>query len=254
MTPIVLALLIAAACLGAALFGLWLRPKLAEHHLVDENRSLVGNITGLVTSITALMLSLLIASANGTYNAVSDEVNKLAVNLVEMDRALAQYGPEAAEVRVLLQRVAVGQADRIWPHAGRPDPGAIFSVRADPDYRRLNQLVRNLSPQIDAQRTLQAEVLGLLADGARTRVMLANQLNNQLLLPIIIVVGFWLVMVFLGYGLLVTANAVSIVALSVGAISVGGALFLLLALNRPFAGLMAIDGAAVRHAISLLGN
>lgn len=254
MPPIFLATLIAGACLGAALLGLWLRPKLDEHHLVDENRSLVGSVTGLVTSITALLLGLLVASAHSTYNAVSDEVDRLAVNLVEMDRAMAQYGPEASEARVLLKRVAVAQANQIWPNGGRPDPKAIFSVGSNPDYRLLNQQVRNLMPQIDAQRTLQSEVLGLLSDGARTRVMLANQLNNELPRPIIVVVGFWLVMVFLGYGLLVRANIVSILALAIGAISVGGAIFLLLELNRPFFGLMAINGNAVRQGISLLGN
>ena len=85
---------------------------------------------------------------------------------------------------------------------------------------------------MDAQRTLQTEWLGLISDGARTRVMLANQLGNELPRPIIVVVGFWLMMLFLGFGLLARMNLISVLALLVGAISVGGAIFLLLELNR----------------------
>ena len=254
MPPIVLASLLAAACLGTGLIGLWLRPKLAEHHVDVENRGLVGNVTGLVAAMAALLLGLLVASAQSTFNTVSDEVDKLAVNLVEMDRALAQFGPETAEARRLLKLTATAQADRIWSASGKPDTDAILSVRGDPDYRRLTMLVRNLTPQIDAQRTLQNELLGLISDGARTRVMLANQLGNELPRPIIVVVGFWLMMLFLGFGLLARMNLISVLALLVGAISVGGAIFLLLELNRPFVGLMAIDGSSVRNAIAMLGS
>jgi hypothetical protein len=95
---------------------------------------------------------------------------------------------------------------------------------------------------MDAQRTLQTEWLGLISDGARTRVMLANQLGNELPRPIIVVAGFALMMCF------------PVLALLVGAISVGGATFLLLELNRPFVGLMAIDGSSVRNAIAMLGS
>ena len=95
---------------------------------------------------------------------------------------------------------------------------------------------------MDAQRTLQTEWLGLTSDGARTRIILASQLGSESPRPIIVVVGFALMMCF------------PVLALVVGAISVGGAIFLLLELNRPFVGLMAIDGSSVRNAIAMLGS
>jgi uncharacterized membrane protein YphA (DoxX/SURF4 family) len=81
-----------------------------------------------------------------------------------------------------------------------------------------------------------------------------NQLNNDLPLPVVAVVSSWLVTLFLAFGLLARFNAVVVIALLIGAASVGGAMFLVLELNRPFGGIMQVSDGSMRTALALMGR
>src|SRR4051794_11331357 len=119
-----------AGCLLAGLGGLALRPRLSEHHLDDESRGGVSNITGLIAAMAALLLGLLVASAQSSYNTVNDEVDQLAANLVEFDRTLDALGPATADVRALLRQMATTETDRIWPlGSGSSNPDALDAWR-----------------------------------------------------------------------------------------------------------------------------
>src|SRR3954463_9712476 len=119
-------------CLLAGLGGLALRPRLSEHHLDDESRGVVSNITGLIAAMAALLLGLLVASAQSSYNTVSDEVDQMAANLVELDRTLDALGPATADVRALLRQMATTETDRIWPlGSGAANPDALDAWRMD---------------------------------------------------------------------------------------------------------------------------
>jgi hypothetical protein len=242
-----------AGCMVAGLLGLWLRHRLAEHHLDDDSRGTVSNITGLIGAMTALLLGLLVANAQSSYDTVSDEVDQMAANLVELDRALGEFGPDAAEARALLKRVVTGEVDRIWP------PG---QERANPDAlsptgvvrHRVSGMIASLPTQTEAQKDLLRHVLDLQAANARARVLVLNQVNNDLPLPIVLVVSFWIVTLFLAFGLLARSNAVVVIALLIGAASVGGAMFLVLELSRPFDGIMQISDSSMRAALALMGQ
>ena len=54
---------------------------------------------GMVVTITALVLSLLIASAKAYYDAQSNELTEMSAKIVLLDRVLAHYGPETKEAR-----------------------------------------------------------------------------------------------------------------------------------------------------------
>ena len=74
--------------------------------------------TGLIGTIAGLVLGLLIASANSTYETQSSQVQQLTANIVLLDRTLAQYGPETDLARNLLRRGVASMADRIWRENG----------------------------------------------------------------------------------------------------------------------------------------
>src|SRR5215211_3995869 len=135
MQSLVVATALFAGCLVAGLAGLVLRPRLAEHHLDSESRAVVTNITGLIAAMSALLLGLLVANAQSSYNTVSDEIDQMAANLVELDRALSTFGPAATDARALLRRVVATEIDRIWPpgagssNSEALDPGSVGQVR-----------------------------------------------------------------------------------------------------------------------------
>jgi hypothetical protein len=255
MSSLIVAPALFAGCLLAGLLGLALRQRLAEHHLDNDSRAVVTNITGLIAAMSALLLGLLVANAQSSYNTVSDEVDQIAANMVEIDRALASYGPAAAEARALLRQVATAEVDRIWP----PDGGAARADAIDPTgteapRMQLLGLLSALPTQTDVQRSVQRHVLELLAANGRLRVLVMNQVNNDLPLPIVLIVSFWLVTLFLAFGLLARFNLVVVASLVIGSASVGGAMFLVLELNRPLGGIMQIDDGSPRAALMLMGK
>ena len=264
LSSIFLGAALSIGCLLGALFGLWLRPRLAEPHLDAEARGVVANITGLMSAMAALLLGLLVASAQDSYRTVGDEVDVLAANMVAMDRALKQYGPEAAPARAQLKGLWTEEVDRIWPRNGRPNLDAVLIMpNAQPttlppdgsgEPPTFAALVHRLEPKTSAQGYLQREMLDLLQQNARTRVLIASQATNDLPTPIIVVIAFWLVTLFLAFGMLARANPVVMVTLLIGAASVGGALFVVLELNRPFSGIMSLDDRAMRQALATIGR
>ena len=106
--------------LGGAFLGMFLRNRLPKHHLSGETKDVVQLGTGLIGTIAALVLGLLIASANSTFQTQSSQVRQLIANVIFLDQTLAQYGPETESVRNLMRRAVASMADRIWRENSSP--------------------------------------------------------------------------------------------------------------------------------------
>ena len=70
--------------------------------------------TGLIGTLTALVLGLLIASAKTSFDQKTSQVKQMTATIILLDDLLAQYGPEAAPVRRLLRQSIAPLANRIW--------------------------------------------------------------------------------------------------------------------------------------------
>jgi hypothetical protein len=99
---------------GGALAGVAI--SLPAHHRDDDARDVVK----LVGTISALVLSLLIASAHSSYGTQESEVQQLGVHIAQLDAILAHYGPEASDSRAQLRRIVEAELARMWPEAGAP--------------------------------------------------------------------------------------------------------------------------------------
>src|SRR3984893_12237255 len=104
MSAIALACITFVCISGGVLLGLLLRSTLPEHHLSADAKDVVRLGTGLIGTIAALVLSLLIASAKSSYDTQSTPINQMTANVVLLDRLLAQYGPDTGAERDLLRR------------------------------------------------------------------------------------------------------------------------------------------------------
>src|SRR5438552_17765776 len=120
---------IAFACVfGGALFGMFLRGVLPEHHLSQDSKDVVKLGMGLLGTTAALVLGLLIASAKSSFDTQNTEVKQAAANIVLLDRALAQYGPETKDARDLIRSAIAFPLATTWPDdasrtASRATPG-----------------------------------------------------------------------------------------------------------------------------------
>ena len=138
MSPLLLSVVVFACVLAGAFIGMFLRSALPKHHLSDATRDVVKLGTGLIGTITGLVLGLLIASANSTYGTQSSQVQQMTANIVVLDQLLAQYGPEAVSARNLMRPAVASMTDRIWRENSSPS-GESGSIRGR---RRRTGIVR----------------------------------------------------------------------------------------------------------------
>jgi len=94
-----IAAVVFAGSFVAAMVGMLLRKILPDNHLDSDAKDVMKLVMGLIGTMAALILGLLIASGNSSYNAQRSELQTLAANAVILDRLLQAYGPEAAGTR-----------------------------------------------------------------------------------------------------------------------------------------------------------
>ena len=145
---------VAFACIfGGTLLGMFLRTILPGHHLSDESKDAVKLGIGMIATLAALALGLLIASAKGNFDTMSSELRQAGSRVILLDRVMAQYGPETKDARDLLRRTIAAMIKRVWPEdnirqAAAEAPEARVNIEAIQDQ------LRQLSPKNDAQRWL----------------------------------------------------------------------------------------------------
>src|ERR1700738_3239880 len=230
---------------GGALLGMFL----PGHHLSTDDKDVVRLGTGLIGTIAALVLGLLIASAKGSYDTQSAQIKQMTANIVLLDHFLEQYGPETGAARNLMRRGVVVLDDRMWrENSSDLAKAAPFEASAASDafYAKLQEL----SPQNESQRSLQARAIQTSTDIAQTRLLLFTQTDNSIPMPFLVVLIFWLTIIFASFSLFARPNAIVIGSLLIFALSAAGAIYLILELGQPFAGLMQISSAPLRNALA----
>jgi hypothetical protein len=250
MSSIAISLVTFAVVFGGALLGVALRASLPQHHLSDESKDAVKLGMGLIATMAALVLGLLIASAKSSFDMQSSELTEMSSRIVLIDRMLAHYGPEAKEARDELRSSVVRVLDLLSSNdvARRAQFGSSVSGEA------LYDEIQGLSPKDDAQRSIQAQVLSILVGLGQTRWLLAEQSVSSVSAPLLIVLIFWLTILFISFGLFAPRNATVVVSLLVSALSVSGAIFLILEMYSPYAGLIRVSSAPLRTALTHLGQ
>jgi hypothetical protein len=249
MSSITISLIVFACIFGGALLGLLLRAVLPQHHLTSETKDIVKLGMGLVGTMAALVLGLLVASAKGSYDAQSAELTQLSANIALLDRVLAMYGPETKETRALLRGAVVRLLDQMWPKAGAPQ-----ATPTAAGGEILYEKMQGLSPANDTQRSLQSQATSIAVDIGKTRWLMYEQAKGSVSLPLLVVLVLWLTVIFISFGLFAPFNATVVSSLLVSALSVSGAIFLILEMYTPYAGVVQISDAPLRAVIANLGR
>lgn len=228
--------------------GAVLRHHLPEHHLTGNSKDMIRLGSGLVGTIAALVLGLLISSAKSSFDVQRNEVREMAANLVVLDRTLNEYGPETREIRGLIREAVEPWIKMIW----REDSGSyqpIGHIKVNVAAQRAYGLISRLEPATEHQRVLKAAAFQNVASLAQERFLLFEQSDGGIPLPFLTVLVFWLTIIFASFSLFTPLNATSFSALTVFAFSAAGAIFLILEMDHPFTGLMQISREPLRHAL-----
>lgn len=254
MSSTIIAILIMAGSCGGLLLTIFFRHRLPPHHEEDATRDLLKIATGMLATLVALILGLLVSSAKNTFDTATAEVTQSGAQIITLNRTLASYGPEAQPVRVLLQHSLAANIDRLWSgRQAHPPAKAIASVDASAT-NELAEAIRRLVPQNDAQKHLQAKAEAQMAILAEGRWLFYEQMQNPLPPVFLIVLGFWLIQLFIGLGLIAPRNSTSVVAMLTCALSMSAAVFLILEMNHPLDGLIKVSSAPLEAALAVISK
>jgi hypothetical protein len=208
-------------------------------------------VLGLIATLTALVLGLLISSGYSAFQAQQTEVQHLSVYVFQVDRTLAQFGPETREQRDELRKMLTGIVLRVWPTEGASTlaPGT-FQKEAE----NLFDGIAALTPKSELQRLAQNRALPLLENIGETCQILIQQSRAELSRPILIALLAWATALFVGFGLLARFTATVITALFIGALSIAAAVFLIVEMSKPYGGWIQISGASLRAVLAQMGQ
>jgi hypothetical protein len=254
LDPIVLTLTALACMFGGMLVGMFLRPLLPDHHLSQESKDAVKLGVGMVVTLAALVLGLLVASAKGTFDTMTHELRQTGAKIVILDRVMAQYGPETKEARSLLRLTVKSAIDAM----GRKGEDAAIMERARDNRNEIEILqhrLRQLAPHNDGERWLQSRALQLSADIADNRWLLTEQVGQgSIPRPFIALLIFWLTIIFGAIGLMAPRNTTVMVVLFICVFSSAGSLYLIAELDQPYRGLIKISSAPLFTTLNYLGK
>ena len=242
------------ACLSLGIWlGIHLSARLPAHHVSEDSRDVVTIALGVVATLAALVLGLMVASAKSSFDTRSDDIKQSAARIILVDRELRQYGADAAPIRALLKKLAQSRIELAWRESadertdGRPD------VKFE-SIEEVQKRLRALEPHGDAQRWLQNRTLTLTSELALTRWLLIEQSRPTVSQPFLVVLALWLIVIFVSLGVFAPRNATVRTIIFVCAFSVSTAVFLILEMDQPFGGLMQVSDEPLRDAIIELGR
>lgn len=254
MDPLVVSGIIFACVLAGILLGMLLRALLPEEHLSAESKDVVKLGMGLIGTLTALVLGLLVASAKSSFDTQRNGLAQLSANIIMIDRCLAHYGTESKDAREMLRTSVADMLEKTWPQESRASGKTEEKTRTEGRYEALFERIQELKPTNDAQRTFQAQALKLATDTAQARWLLFAQKGSSIPTPFLAVMVCWIALILGSFSLFTRPNAFVFVALLVCALAVSSAIFLILELDQPLDGIIQISSAPLRDALAQLGR
>jgi len=253
MSPMAISWIAFGCIFGGALLGMVLRSRLPENHLTPDSKDVLKLAMGVLGTMAALVLALLINSAKTSHDTQSGEMMQMAADFISLDRVTADYGPQTKEARERLRAlVAVGLGEFGGSSDNRTATLDSSATRAGVE--SFVEKIQQLQRQNDYQRSLHAQAIQFGGDAARIRSLLLEQTQGGIPKPFLVVLIFWLTVIFMGFGVFAQPNPTIVGVLLLSSLSIAAAIFLVLELDMPFEGLMRISDAPLRNALAHLGK
>lgn len=249
MHPSVIGLIVLGCTYGGVLLGMRMRAALPDQHLSGDTRDTIKLGIGLVATVTALVLGLLTASAKSTFDALDATVKHTAAGLLSLDRTLARFGPEAAEIRSQLKKSVSQRVDTIWQRGQADKPGFDPAATAR-EIEQLSASIHHLAPRTDEQRVLKTRAVTAAESLLDTRWIVVAGLTAPVPLAFLAVLVIWLSITFTTFGMLAPRSGTMLLVLFVCALSVSCAIFLVLEMGSPFDGLITVSRGPMDYALS----
>ena len=239
--------------LCGVLVGVRLRRAIPGEHLNVESRDVVKLGAGLIATQAALVLGLLVSSANSSFDSMNSGMIQVGTKFLTMDRALSQYGPETKELRHLLRSRLIFIRDQIWPANGQAG-GGVSAIEQQNGSEFFSEQVRALVPQTESQTAIKAQVLQTTAELAVIRWELIENATGSIPMSLVEMLIFWFSVLLLMFGLLTPSNTTVNTVMIACAFSVAAGIFLILEMSQPLQGYVKVSSAPLDKALEHLGR
>jgi len=255
---IVLLVLVASSALG-----LIVQPYLSEHHRSRETMELVRLVVAMLVTFTALVLGMLTTSVKSSFDKADSGMKGFAAELIQLDESLRQYGGEAASAREQLRNYTAAVIASIWFEEVTPPSnyypkglphGMSESLALGDKLNQVGLMIRQLEPQDAMHRQLVADCIQRFNRVTERRWQLIEDAGGVISVPFASVVILWLAIVFASFGLNAPRNALVCVTISIAAVSIASVIYLILDLDSPFMGVIAVSSHAMRGALAHLSR
>lgn len=248
MNPLLIGLFSALLIFAGGLVGIGLQRRLQQHHLSKEMQDLVKLSAGMIGTLTALVLGLLVSSAKSSFDTINASLVQGSAKIITFDRALAWYGPETAPTRAVLRQAVVSDIQTIWSSENRPGTGS-WAFEGQRGLEAVRDKLEELQPKTEIQHGAFNQAQQLASDLSLSHWLLVEQTHNHLPTPLLVILVFWFFLLFVSFGLFAPRNKMAVLVLLVGACAVSAAIFLVLELTQPFAGMIKISSEPLRNAL-----
>lgn len=253
MTPFHISITAFAVISLSMLLGMFMKGYLPEHHLTGDSRDVIKLGIGMLATLAALALGLLISSAKDTFDTINGDLRLTGSKIILLDRTLALYGPETKESRNQLRGAVQLAIDQIW--LNKNNTISIERAAEEHGLDELSQNLARLSPQNDDQRRLRLLALELTGGVSETRLLIMEHLGQRSFpMPLLVLLVCWLGIIFFSFGMLAPRNRTVTIVLFVCTLSAASALFLLLELDQPFDGLIKVPSTPLQNALTYISR
>jgi hypothetical protein len=233
--------------------GLYLQKLLPPRHTSDRSRDMISAIVGLISLLLALVLGTLIGSAYSFYATQKTEMNAFAARALQLDLALAEFGPDTTPAREMMKNTLTSVRKMLWwgmePGGMAPDLNVAAPLK---ELRDEDKYVASLDPKTSAQHQFQTAAAADASAMEQTRLLISLQLAVSY--PLLVIVISWALILFCGFGVLSRINPTTVAALGFGAFAVGSAVFLILELTQPFTGVFRLPSGAFDQMLAAVGQ
>lgn len=261
------ALLVFALLLIGTATGVLVKPLLPEEHKAHETVQLIQLVIGMLVTFAALVLGLMTASAKSGFDTVGNDFRTYSADLIQLNATLRQYGANADEVRQLLRAYTAAAIASTWP--GEPHPGGDYYPRDLPPENNADKLedsrlgdmlnlagekLRRLSAPDTFHQRLLDQGMQQFETVVEARWKLIEEAHSTISQPFFKTLTFWLFIIFLSFGLIAPRNALALVTITLGALSIASAVYVIVDLDTPFTGPIVISSQPMRDALDHLNR
>jgi hypothetical protein len=235
--------------------GLALQHSLPEKYTTGGPRDMIGGVVGLLTLLSALVLGLLIWTAYGVYSGQNLAVQNIATQILQLDLALADYGPETDGERARMKQNLANEIDEVWGgKAGDAESIARDFAAPIENMGAREAYLDSLHPSTDKQKQGLAAARQIVASIGHARLQMSFALTDPVSYPLVLFVVGWVTSIFCGFGLMSRGNGMAILAMAVGAVAISSAIYLILDLSSPYSGVFRTSSAPIEQVLGYLGK